>query len=147
MTFTAFIPGRPVPFARPRFNGGRGYQDPTYAAWKRGAAFILRAAAAGEPVISRQPLALRVEVYHPRPQARPSHVPHDAWKAGTATWAICRSDTDNIGKAVMDALQDSRAIEDDRWVARIEVVSMYAAEGGQVGVGCVLTSLVHTATM
>lgn len=49
MTYTATIPGPAAPFARPRFNGARGYQDPTYAAWKRSAALLLRAALHGGP--------------------------------------------------------------------------------------------------
>lgn len=32
------IPGKPVPFARPRFNNGRGFQDPEYKAWRTTAA-------------------------------------------------------------------------------------------------------------
>jgi Holliday junction resolvase RusA-like endonuclease len=134
----AFIPGDPVPFARPRFNHGRAFQSPEYAAWKRGAALILRAAMAGRPRIERQPLYLVVEVYHSRPTARPEHVDADEWRLGLAAWAITRSDTDNHVKAVGDALQDGGVIEDDRWIARIEASSQYAPRGGRAGVNVVL---------
>lgn len=141
VTFTASIPGTPIPFARPRFAGKRGYQDPTYAAWKRGAALILRAALHGGPAFPRQPLALEVHVYHPRPKVRPAHVDRLTWSAGGCCYAITRSDLDNHVKAVCDALQDAGVIADDRWIVHIVATNWYAPTFGAVGVDVSITPL------
>ena len=136
----ATIPGPPVPFARPRFSAGRGYQDPAYAAWKRGAALILRAAGGGRS-LARQPLALEVHVFHPRPKARPAHVDRLTWSAGVCCYAITTKDLDNIIKAVADALQDGGVIADDRWLVQIVGTSWYAPIYGAVGVDVSITQL------
>ena len=141
MTYTATIPGTPVPFARPRFNGARGYQDPTYDAWKRSAALILRAALHGGPAFVRQPLALEVNVYHPRPKVRPAHVDRLTWSAGVCCYAITRMDLDNCIKAVADALQDGGVIGDDRWIVQLVAWSWYAPTFGAVGVDVSITQL------
>ena len=141
VTYSATIPGPAVPFARPRFNGGRGYQDPTYAAWKRKAALILRAALKGGPAFAREPLALGVHVFHPRPKARPSHVDRLTWSAGVCCYAIARMDLDNCIKAVADALQDGGVIADDRWLVHIVGTSWYAPTFGAVGVDVSITQL------
>lgn len=141
MNFTATIPGRAIPFARPRFSGGRGYQDPAYAAWKRGAALILcRACAAQGGQLARQPLALEVTLYRPRPVKRPEGIDALTWKSGIACLAIGRSDLDNHVKAVCDALVDSGTIADDRWIVHLVAWSWYAPSKGAVGVDVTLTS-------
>jgi len=136
----AQILGNPVPFARPRFSGKRAYQAPVYAAWKAGAALQLRAAARGQS-FARQPLALEVNVYHPRPATRPAHADRPIWSAGGCCYAITRSDLDNHIKAVCDALQDAGIIADDRWIVHIVAWSWYAPTLGPVGVGVTLAPL------
>ena len=139
----ATIPGPAVPCARPRFSAGRGYQDPAYAAWKRCAALILRAALKGAPAFVRQPLALEVHVFHPRPKTRPSHVDRLTWSAGVCCYAITTKDLDNITKAVCDALQDGGVIADDRWIVQLVAWSWYAPSFGAVGVDVSITTLTH----
>lgn len=143
MTILATIPGPAIPFARPRFSAGRGYQDPAYAAWKRCAALILRAAGGGRP-LSRQPLALEVTLYRERPKARPEGVDAATWKMGIACLAIGRSDLDNHVKAVADALVDSGVIADDRWIVHIVATSWYAPSFGAVGVDVSITPLMES---
>jgi hypothetical protein len=43
VTLSTFIPGQPVPCARPRVVNGRAYTPGDYARWKQGAALLLRA--------------------------------------------------------------------------------------------------------
>ena len=126
---TATIPGPPVPFARPRFDGrsGRAYQDRDYAAWRRGAALVLRAARG--PTIADGPVSVRVAAYSPRPARRPDWCDRAAWATGEATPAVTRCDLDNVAKAVLDACTDAGLWSDDRQVASIDARQWYAAVG------------------
>ena len=131
------ISGKPVPFARPRFSGGRGYQSPEYAAWRARAALFLRAhrSRQGCPTIESGPVAVSITAVHARPNQRPAWCPREAWIASAPLVAISRADLDNIAKAGMDALTDCGAFADDRQVCRIVADSRYAPPGAE---GCVI---------
>jgi Holliday junction resolvase RusA-like endonuclease len=128
----ATILGPPVPFARPRFVRGRVFQEPRYAAWRERAALAVRAAAVASScgVLARQPLELRVYVYHQRPARRPEGIERGAWRSTvTPCPAITRCDLDNVIKACGDAVQGSGVIADDRWLVRVVASSYYAMPG------------------
>ena len=121
------IPGAPVPFARPRFGGGRVYQAPDYARWRTGAALVLRAARL--PPIVAGPVSVSIVAVHPRPATRPSWCSREVWTTGGRCSAVTRMDLDNVAKAVLDAATDAGLWTDDRQVACIFAASVYAAVG------------------
>lgn len=131
---TATIPGKPVPAARPRVVNGHAFTPAEYAAWKRGAAFVLRAAGARCPCPPGVPLWAEVTVYHPRPQSKPAHVDAETWRSGMAVASVTRSDLDNHVKAVLDALQDSGWLDNDNRIAHLVASAYYAPARGAVGV-------------
>lgn len=125
------IPGKPVPYDRPRFNGKTRavYNAGPYAAWKAGAAMLLRNGRKGAPPLLG-PVALRVRAVHPRPVTRPGHLTIAEWKLPNVRLpAQTRADLDNIVKAAADSANDADVWTDDRQVCAIEAESWYAAIG------------------
>lgn len=135
MTIT--IPGKPIPFARPRKGKHGWFNQPDYAAWKQTAALIARSTAScGGWKAAPVPHGVSIVIYGERPDKRPAHIELAEWKTGAACWRIGRSDLDNHAKAVLDALVDSGVLTDDRVVGTLEVVNRYAAANGFVGIVC-----------
>mgnify|MGYP002631283912 CR=1 FL=1 len=130
MTLSTFIPGQPVPCARPRVVNGRAYTPGDYARWKQGAALLLRA----QRVILTGPVWVEMTVYHRRPIGRPPTITPDDWRTGRAHYAIGRGDLDNYVKGLLDAMQDGGVLVNDRQVVHLVASSRYAPEHGKAGI-------------
>jgi Holliday junction resolvase RusA-like endonuclease len=119
------VPGDPVPQPRPRVStaGGfaRAYVPKGHAIHGYRQAVALAARAAGLTDTGK-PLTVVVDAVFARPK---SHL----GKAGVKSSApqLPRPDVDNIGKAVLDALQD--VIGDDTRVARLVIEKSYGTQG------------------
>jgi Holliday junction resolvase RusA-like endonuclease len=103
----------PVPFARPRFNNGRGFNSPKYARFKR--AFQALASSARPPAPLTGSLEIEMEFgLVPPLKARPHKTP-----------APCvRPDLDNYVKAVNDSLEGF--FVDDGQIVRLTARKVYA---------------------
>jgi Holliday junction resolvase RusA-like endonuclease len=119
------VPGDPVPQPRPRVStaGGfaRAYVPKGHAIHGYRQAVALAARTAGLTDTGR-PLTVVVDAVFARPK---SHL----GKAGVKSSApqLPRPDVDNIGKAVLDALQD--VIGDDTRVAKLVIEKSYGLQG------------------
>ena len=125
MTITLSVPGDPVPQPRPRVSTAGGFAR----------AYVPKA----HPVHAyRQAIALAAAVAGLREQAKPVSVVIDAvfarpkshlTKSGVKSTApaLPRPDVDNLGKAVLDALQE--VMGDDTHVARLVVEKSWGSEG------------------
>ena len=125
MTITLSIPGDPVPQPRPRVStaGGfaRAYVPKSHPVHAYRQAIALAASAAGLREQSR-PVSVVIDAVFARPK---SHINRGGVKP-TAP-ALPRPDVDNLGKAVLDALQD--VMGDDTHVARLVVEKSWGTEG------------------
>lgn len=76
----------------------------------------------------RGAVELRVQVYLPRPQKRPTVLgrPHPRWHEGQALH-LGRQDLDNLCKGPLDALTQAGIIEDDRMVVGLFATKRYHA--------------------
>lgn len=125
MAFTFEVPGDPVPQPRPRVStrGGfaRAYVPSTHPvhAYRRSISAAARGAGLGE---TGEPLNVVIDAVFGRPK---SHLNKSGVKATAPR--LPRPDVDNIGKAVLDALQD--VIGDDTMVSRLVVEKSYGTEG------------------
>lgn len=125
MAITFSVAGDPVPQPRPRVStaGGfaRAYVPARHPVHAYRAAIAAAARAAGL-TDTGEPLNVVIDAVFGRPK---SHMN----KAGVKPAAphLPRPDVDNIGKAVLDALQD--VIGDDTCVARLVVEKSYGHEG------------------
>ncbi len=125
MAITFSVPGDPVPQPRPRVStrGGfaRAYVPKAHPvhAYRQAVAAAARAAGATS---TDEPLNVVIDAVFGRPK---SHLN----KAGVKPSAprLPRPDVDNIGKAVLDALQD--VIGDDTMVSRLVVEKSYGPAG------------------
>lgn len=124
MSITFSVPGDPVPQPRPRVSTRGGFarayvpsKHPVHAYRQSLAA----AAQASGLTATGEPLDVVIDAVFERPRShmRKSGVRPDAPR-------LPRPDVDNIGKAVLDALQD--VIGDDTNVARLVVEKSYGAE-------------------
>jgi Holliday junction resolvase RusA-like endonuclease len=116
--YSVFVPGIPKAQPRPRVTRkGHAYNPDTAKEWKQAvqAAFLpLRKGTIDEPA------TLEVWFYMPKPQSMKKtddRVPH-----------IKKPDTDNLLKAVMDALSDIRVWRDDSVVFSTNASKWYATE-------------------
>ena len=124
MAITFSVPGDPVPQPRPRVStrGGfaRAYVPTTHPvhAYRRQLAAAARDAGLTP---TGEPLSVVIDAVFARPKShlRKSGVKPDAPR-------LPRPDVDNIGKAVLDALQD--VVGDDTNVARLVVEKSYGTE-------------------
>lgn len=112
---------------RGKFSGV--YTPPDADDWKT----IVRVAA--RPVMPATPLTdplkLRLEFFMPRPGA---HYRKDNTLKPTAPSIFAsKPDSDNLAKAVMDALSDIGFWRDDAIVSTLEVTKRYAADVNQMG--------------
>ncbi len=125
MTITLSIPGDPVPQPRPRVStqGGfaRAYVPKSHPVHAYRQAIALAASVAGLREQSR-PVSVVIDAVFARPK---SHI-NKAGVKPTAP-ALPRPDVDNLGKAVLDALQD--VMGDDTHVARLVVEKSWGTEG------------------
>ena len=125
MSWTFSIEGDPVPQPRPRVStrGGfaRAYVPKTHPVHAYRQAIAAAARAANVPATD-EPLNVVIDAVFARPKShmRKSGVKPDAPR-------LPRPDVDNIGKAVLDALQD--VVGDDTCVARLVVDKSYGTKG------------------
>ena len=152
---TFFVPGQPKAQPRPRLGkGGRVYNPPSADGWKT------HIWAFGHGAIKNKlagPVSVTLEFYFARPQDHFHHykkadkgIPTKAAPA----WHATKPDTDNIAKAVLDALTPSRSEKkfgrvnlegqveswgawyDDCQVSELIVRKRYATDAGD---GCQIT--------
>lgn len=125
MKATFSIPGDPVPQPRPRITTrggyGRAYVETAHPihAYRQAVAAAARAAGLVE---ADRPLNVIVDAVFARPK---SHMNKSGVKAKAPK--LPRPDVDNLGKAVLDGLQE--VIGDDTIVARLVVEKSYGTEG------------------
>jgi len=125
MTVTFTVPGDPVPQPRPRVStaGGfaRAYVPKGHAIHGYRQAVALAARAAGLRDEAR-PVSVVIDAVFGRPK---SHMNKSGVKATAPS--LPRPDVDNLGKAVLDALQD--VFGDDTMVRRLVVEKSWGTEG------------------
>jgi Holliday junction resolvase RusA-like endonuclease len=125
MAIAFSVDGDPVPQPRPRVStrGGfaRAYVPATHPvhAYRQSIAAAARGAGLGE---TGEPLNVVIDAVFGRPK---SHMNKSSLKATAPR--LPRPDVDNIGKAVLDALQD--VIGDDTMVSRLVVEKSFGTEG------------------
>ena len=124
MAITFNVPGDPVPQPRPRVSTAGGFarpyvpkQHPVHT-YRQAVAAAARAAGLTE---TGEPLNVVIDAVFGRPK---SHMTKAGVKPTAPT--LPRPDVDNIGKAVLDALQD--VIGDDTNVSRLVVEKSYGQE-------------------
>ena len=124
MAITFSVPGDPVPQPRPRVSTAGGFarayvpaKHPVHA-YRAGIAAAARQAGLSE---TGDPLNVVIDAVFARPK---SHLTKAGLKASAPK--LPRPDVDNLGKAVLDALQD--VIGDDTCVARLVVEKSYGQE-------------------
>ena len=124
MAITFSVPGDPVPQPRPRVSTAGGFarayvpaKHPVHA-YRAGIAAAARQAGLSE---TGEPLNVVIDAVFARPK---SHLTKAGVKPTAPT--LPRPDVDNLGKAVLDALQD--VIGDDTCVARLVVEKSYGQE-------------------
>lgn len=125
MTVTFEVPGDPVPQPRPRVStaGGfaRAYVPAGHAIHGYRQAVALAARAAGLRDEAR-PVSVVIDAVFGRPK---SHLNKSGVKASAPS--LPRPDVDNLGKAVLDALQE--VMGDDTMVSRLVVEKSWGTEG------------------
>jgi len=119
------VPGDPVPQPRPRVStvGGfaRAYVPKTHGIHAYRQAVAISAKVAGL-ANTGQPVSVVIDAVFARPK---SHLNKSGVKATAPQ--LPRPDVDNIGKAVLDALQD--VMGDDTMVSRLVVEKSWGSEG------------------
>lgn len=124
MSIAFSVPGDPVPQPRPRVSTvggfGRAYVPKTHPvhAYRQAVAAAARAAGLTD---TGEPLNVVIDAVFGRPK---SHLTKSGVRSSAP--ALPRPDVDNIGKAVLDALQD--VIGDDTNVSRLVVEKSYGTE-------------------
>jgi Holliday junction resolvase RusA-like endonuclease len=125
MAITFSVPGDPVPQPRPRITvrGRHGHayvpKDHAIHAYRQAVALAARAAGLVE---ATAPVSVIVDAVFARPK---SHLTKSGVKASAP--ALPRPDVDNLGKAVLDALQE--VMGDDKNVSRLLVEKSWGTEG------------------
>jgi Holliday junction resolvase RusA-like endonuclease len=125
MAITFSVPGDPVPQPRPRVSTvggfGRAYVPKTHPvhAYRQAVAIAARAAGLAQ---ATAPVSVIVDAVFARPK---THLTKSGVKASAP--ALPRPDVDNLGKAVLDALQE--VMGDDTNVGRLLVEKTWGTEG------------------
>lgn len=130
--YAAGIPkGQPRPKAFSR--GGRAsvYDPGTAEGWKGQVAIAAKDHKPAEPLIT--PLCLHLEFYMPRPKA---HFLRNNLRGTAPIYHIGKPDSDNLAKAVMDALSQLNFWRDDALVCHLIIRKVY--DYGR-GPGCIIT--------
>jgi len=131
-----WIQGTPVAQPRPQVfsRGGVKSDHDRSAAWKRAVAMQARHAKPSEPI--SEPIAMDLEFHFPRPQSLmrkidpDGRIPHGK-----------RPDSDNLAKAVLDALGDNGWWTDDSLVARLTTSKFYTSRHGEPGLHLRLSTI------
>lgn len=116
------IPGEPKAWRRSRHNGKRHYTDPVMAGYQNTVKWLAKAAGAK---LVEGPIAMEVTAYF--------KIPESATKARRAAmlagdeYPTKRSDADNLGKAIMDAL-NGLAFNDDAQVVHLTVSKLWSSD-------------------
>lgn len=120
--FHAWLPGEPVPQARPRVTrGGHVFYPAKSAAYRKRIATLLQYARRGQTPISG-PVKLTLYYYRARPKSNKSPQP------------IVKPDLDNLAKQTIDALVDAGVIYDDGQVCALMAVKAWATKTAGVDV-------------
>lgn len=117
ITFT--VPGPPVPWARARRAGNRYFVDAKTAAYKQKIAHAARVAGV-KCIHQPNAVAITLAFFLPRPK-----------KSGAEPTR--RPDIDNYAKAVLDAMNDGLAWDDDSQVITLLAHKCYADDDDPVG--------------
>ncbi len=121
-----FIPGQPVPKARPRVTRNGTFTDRKTKGYEHFAGVVAMNAMRGLRMM-HGPVEMQVQFRFPIPKSWPK------WKREAAANGeikhIKRPDYDNLAKAVSDALNDV-AYDDDAQVWRCVVEKVYAVNPG-----------------
>lgn len=127
MTVTFTVDGDPVPQPRPRVSTaggfGRAYVPAKHPVHAYRRAIAVAAADAGLREQAR-PVSVVIDAVFARPK---SHMTRGGVVVKATAPALPRPDVDNLGKAVLDALQD--VMGDDTHVARLVVEKSWGTEG------------------
>lgn len=142
-TIQIFVAGDPKGQPRPRAFARNGmvrmYDPATAEGWKSAIADEWRRSASAHKTVTG-PVSLTLRFYMPRPK---SHFNSKGELKPTAPQYYERKpDADNLAKAVMDALTQLRAWQDDDQVVILKVVKQYCPshESGYAGSsGCEIT--------
>jgi Holliday junction resolvase RusA-like endonuclease len=108
--FRVEIPIRPSPFQRPRFNNGRGFNDPRYTKYKQALQIVMREQYLDAPL--NVPLYVDIVFHYELPKKTVCKYP-------------TRCDLDNLVKAVMDA-GNKLLWTDDRLVVKLIASKKYS---------------------
>lgn len=104
--------GEPVAFKRPRAHGKFHFNDHRYANYKK---------AFSSAILASNHQHLK-DIPAPKTKDRSRYLNFNRYKLQVRAYCSHdRSDTDNLGKVVMDALQDSGLIADDRQIIKLTV--------------------------
>ena len=124
MAITFSVPGDPVPQPRPRVSTRGGFARAYVPATHPVHAYRTQLASAARDAgltPTCEPLSVVIDAVFARPK---SHLRKTGVRADAPR--LPRPDVDNIGKAVLDALQD--VVGDDTCVARLVVEKSYGTE-------------------
>lgn len=133
------LPMAPKAKGRPRCSCIAGkprmYTPRATEQWETQAATLIRAAFRRDPlgVAIRAPVfgpvAVTVDLVHPRLGKRPKIVPRATWDTGERIPKSTKPDADNLAKTVLDAMTRALVWHDDGQVWRLDVRTWYAAKG------------------
>ena len=128
MIFDFFIPGKPCGKGRPMFGNGITYTPEKTVEYENFVRVCFMQAYPGaEPIKARVPVVALMTAFYPIP-ASTSKKQRDRMTAGLVV-PVVKPDTDNVAKAVLDALNDI-AYHDDAQIVHLQVLKRYAEEPG-----------------
>lgn len=120
--------GQPRPRARAVNGKGSVYDSGGADGWKTWVVLAAKPVLRGNRFAG--PLAVEIRCYFRRPK---THVGKRGLKPKAPRWHTSTPDTDNVAKAVLDALTNLGAWADDAQVVALTVQKLYAAPEGHVG--------------
>lgn len=132
MTVNFFVPGQPQGKERPRFAGGHAYTPRKTVEYEgQIAAYYWKAVAESHGVLNESqklgPIRIAIKAVFPVPVSDSKAT--KAKKLANEVRPKAKPDCDNIGKAVLDAL-NKFAYNDDAQVYRLEVLKEFGEEPG-----------------
>lgn len=123
-SFRVTIPGRPIAWARTASAGGRRITPARYRQWKQLAASTISLESKFARFDPETELRVAVHLHKDRTEVAVVAA-DDRHRPGTGI----AGDLDNYAKAVLDALQESGLIADDKAVTYLEVTLHPATKG------------------